>query len=46
MRNVIVLQEHTPGTPHHGGTPWGVQYTQLTSTALESCSTAQTDRLV
>ena len=41
MTNVIVLQEHTPGTPHHSGTPlensgtpWGVRYTRLTSTAL------------
>jgi len=39
--NVTVLIEHTSGTPHHdgtplenSGTPWGVQYTRLTSTAL------------
>jgi len=41
MTNVTVLQEHTPGTPHHNGTPldtsgtpWGVRYTRLTSTDL------------
>jgi len=45
---VIVLQEHTPGTPHHGGTllensgtPWGVQYTQLTSTGLNLLNIVQ-----
>ena len=39
--NVTVLQEHTSGTPHqvntpleNSGTPWGVRYTQLTSTAI------------
>ena len=40
--NVTVLIEHTSGTPHHcgtplenSGTPWGVQYTRLTSTGLQ-----------
>ena len=42
MTYVIVLQEHTPGTPHHSGTPlensgtpWGVRYSRLTSTDLK-----------
>ena len=49
--NVTVLIEYTSGypcTPHHGstplqnsGTPWGVQYTRLTSTGLEK----DTDRM-
>jgi len=41
MTNVIVLHVHTPGTPHHcgtplenSGTPWGVRYTRLISTAV------------
>jgi len=41
--NVIVLQDYTSGTPHHGGTPlensgtpWGVRYTWLTNTGLYS----------
>ena len=41
--NLTALEEHTSGTPHHGdtplensGTPQGVRYTRLTSTALES----------
>jgi len=41
--NLTVLKEHTSGTLHHGGTPleisgtpWDVQYTQLTSTGLDS----------
>jgi len=35
--NVTVLQEHTSGTPHQVffGTPCGVQYTWLTSTAIQ-----------
>ena len=33
--NVTVLEEHTSGTPHQVGTPWGVRYTRLTSTAIE-----------
>ena len=46
MTNVIVLQEHTPGTPHHSGTPlensgtpWGVRYIRLTSTDLNYLAT-------
>jgi len=47
--NVTVLEEHISGTPHqvatpleNSGTPWGVRYTRLTSTAVKDRLTKKT----